>query len=101
MVFRLNNLNYNIVNLVREIGYRPLKYTSEGQLNCVRAMGGGQDYPRFHIYLKEEKDIITFNVHLDQKKPSYEGSSAHAGEYDGDTVKNEVERIKNIIFRKY
>ena len=100
MVFRLNNLNYNILNLAREIGYRPLKYTPEGQLNCVRPLAG-QDYPRFHIYLKEDKDIITFNIHLDQKKPSYEGTSAHAGEYEGGTVKEEAERIRDIIFRKH
>ena len=101
MVFKLNNLNYNLTNLVREVGYKPLRYTPEGQLNCVRAMGGGQDYPRFHIYLKEEKSIITFNLHLDQKKASYEGTSAHAGEYEGDTVKEEMQRIKEVIFRKY
>ncbi len=99
MVFRLNNLNYNIINLAREIGYRPLKYTSEGQLNCVRSLGA--DYPRFHIYLKEDKDVVTFNIHLDQKKPSYEGTSAHAGEYESDAVKEEVVRIKDMIFRKH
>src|SRR4051812_20761710 len=96
MTFRLNNLNYNIGALARRIGYRPLKYTAEGELNCVRPLGG--DYPRFHIYLKADKEILIFNIHLDQKKPSYEGSHAHGGDYDSEVVKQEIDRIKNIIF---
>lgn len=95
MTFRLNNLNYNIQALARTIGYRPLKYTAAGELNCVRPLGG--DYPRFHVYLKADKDVLVFNIHLDQKKPSYEGSHAHGGDYDSGTIKNEVERIKEII----
>ena len=100
MTFRLNNLNYNVVNLMREIGYHPLKYTEEGELNCVRTLAG-HDYPRFHIYLKEDPKILTFNIHLDQKKPSYEGTAAHGGDYDSGTVRDEVERIKDIVFRKH
>lgn len=100
MTFKLNNFNYNIINLAREIGYHPLKYTEEGELNCVRPLAG-QDYPRFHIYLKESKEILTFSIHLDQKKPSYEGTAAHGGDYESETVKDEVRRIKEIIFRKH
>ncbi|MBI4085455.1 MAG: hypothetical protein HY432_03060 [Candidatus Liptonbacteria bacterium] len=99
MTFRLNNLNYNLPKLAREIGYKPLRYTSEGELNCVRPLGGA--YPRFHIYVKEEKGVLIFSLHLDQKKPSYEGTRAHGGDYDSDTVKDEAERIKEIIFRRY
>lgn len=100
MVFKLNNLNYSTINLMREIGYHPLRHTPEGELNCVRPLTG-HDYPRFHIYLKEDKSILTFNIHLDQKKPSYEGTAAHGGEYEGETIKDEVERIKEIIFRNH
>ncbi|MBX4201167.1 hypothetical protein KW786_03530 [Candidatus Parcubacteria bacterium] len=38
-----------------------------------------------------------FSLHLDQKKPSYEGSAGHSGDYDGDVVEGEVERIKNLL----
>ncbi len=100
MTFRLNNLNYNIINLMREIGYNPIAQTAEGELNCVRPLAG-HDYPRFHIYLKESKDILAFNIHLDQKKPSYEGTAAHGGDYESETVKDEVNRIKEIIFRRH
>ena len=98
MTFKLNNLNYHIPNLMREVGYKPLRYTPEGELNCVRPLSG--DYPRFHIYLKEEKNILIFHLHLDQKKPSYEGTTAHGGDYESETVKNEAQRIKEIIYRK-
>ena len=100
MTFKLNNLNYNVVNLMREIGYNPIAQTPEGELNCVRVLAG-HDYPRFHIYLKEDKEILTFNIHLDQKKPSYEGTAAHGGDYESETVKDEVKRIKEIIFRRH
>ncbi|MFH0892597.1 MAG: hypothetical protein V1867_07550 [Candidatus Falkowbacteria bacterium] len=57
------------------------------------------DYPRFHVYLKEEKDRVIINLHLDQKKPSYAGSGAHAhsGEYDGELVAGEMARLKNLL----
>lgn len=96
MTFKINNLNYNVPELARRLGYRPIGYTSQNELNCVRPLGG--DYPRFHIYLKEEPQVIIFNIHLDQKKPSYEGTAAHAGDYESDTVKQEVQRVKEIIY---
>ncbi len=97
MTFKIYNQKYNLHDLVRRIGYRPLGYTDKQELNCVRPLGG--DYPRFHIYLKEDKDIITFNLHLDQKKPVYEGATAHAGDYDSEVVREEAQRIKDLIFR--
>lgn len=97
MTFQINNFNYNVHDLVRKLGYQPLGHTDRGELNCVRPLGG--NYPRFHVYLTETPSVVTFNVHLDQKKPSYEGATAHSGDYDSDTVKEEVERLKEIIFR--
>ena len=98
MTFRIYKLDRNIYTVVRDIGYKPIKITDRGEYNCVRPLGA--DYPRFHIYLKENGDIITFNIHLDQKKPVYEGTTAHSGDYDGDIVKGEVERIKEILYRE-
>jgi hypothetical protein len=37
------------------------------------------------------------NLHLDQKQASYGGSSAHNGEYGGETVETEGERVKRVI----
>lgn len=97
MTFQIINQSYNIPELVRRVGYKPLGYTDKQELNCVRPLGA--DYPRFHIYLKTEGENITFNIHLDQKKPSYEGATAHSGDYDSETVKDEVQRIKDALFR--
>jgi hypothetical protein len=97
VIFRLYNRNRNLETLAREIGYKPIGTTEKGELNCVRPLGAS--YPRFHIYLKETPEIITCNLHLDQKKPSYEGATAHSGDYESDTVRAEVERIKDILFR--
>jgi hypothetical protein len=95
MTFKIQNQSENIQTLIRRMGYQPLGYTNSGELNCVRPIHGS--YPRFHIYLKEEKDGYIFNLHLDQKKPSYEGSHAHAGDYDSETVREESERIKSTL----
>lgn len=95
MTFRINNFGYNTTELARRLGYRPLRHTEKGELNCVRPLGG--DYPRFHIYLKEDPKVITLNIHLDQKKPSYEGTHAHGGDYDSETVREEVDRIMNLL----
>lgn len=54
-------------------------------------------YPRFHIYIKKQGDNFVFNLHLDQRAPVYAGVTAHAGEYDGEVVEREGERIKGFI----
>jgi hypothetical protein len=97
MQIKLNNLGYNLPDLMRKLGYKPIGTTDRGELNCVRPLQG--DYPRFHIYLTAEPQVLTFNLHLDQKRPSYEGSAAHGGDYDSDTVKEEALRIKEYIYR--
>ncbi len=68
----------------------------ETELNYIRPMDRDR-YPRFHLYLKKEGETWIFNLHLDQKKPIYEGSSAHSGEYDSDIVEREAARIKAIL----
>lgn len=95
MKFVVKETKENIVNLSRKLGYRPIS-RSKGEFNCVRPLSG-RDYPRFHLFIKEEKDELTFNLHLDQKRPSYSGSPAHSGEYEGELVGKERERIKKII----
>jgi len=66
----------------------------ETELNYIRPMAGRSGYPRFHLYLKKDGETWVFNLHLDQKKPVYQGTSAHSGEYDGDVVEKEAERIR-------
>ena len=54
-------------------------------------------YPRMHLYVEDEHANWSFNLHIDQKKASYSGTSKHAGEYDGPTVEREMERISKWI----
>jgi len=89
----------NIHNLMRQCGYYFERQDKE-ELVFIRALGNSKSgYPRFHIYLKTDSVScqIRINLHLDQKKPIYQSAAAHAGEYDGDLVEREAERIKQII----
>ena len=57
-------------------------------------------YPRFHVYIKAESGSVIFDLHLDQKRPIYEGVTAHSGEYDGEVVEREAARITAEIKRQ-
>ena len=100
MKFVLKNTSgKNIINLMREIGYHYQGTNKEkAELTFTHSLGPNS-YPRFHIYLKENKETgeITINLHLDQKKPSYEGAPAHSAEYEGEVVEKEAERIKKLF----
>ena len=54
----------------------------------------GLPFPRYHVYIEIGAESVRVNLHLDVKKPSYQGTSAHAGEYDGEVVEREIERIR-------
>jgi hypothetical protein len=54
-------------------------------------------YPRFHVYLKEIEDKLTFSMHLDQKEASYKGNRMHSGEYEGPLVEQEINNLKQFI----
>ncbi|MCX6792625.1 MAG: hypothetical protein NTY12_01235 [Candidatus Falkowbacteria bacterium] len=83
-------------NFLRLAGYSYMPNRKTGQDSFVRPFGNN-NYPRFHIYVNEEVDKIIFNAHLDQKQASYEGTSAHSGEYDSPLVKQELDRLKSLI----
>ena len=84
----------NIANLARILGYRFLKGT-DNEFNFVRPLA--RDYPRFHLYLREEGNNLSLNLHLDQKKPSYKGQTKHSGEYEGELVETEKQRIESVL----
>ncbi len=100
MKFYINYNKENIGSLMRKIGYIPTSYSFsvENEYNFIKPLSNS-NYPRFHIYVKkdDEKNAYAFNLHLDSKKPSYKGSPAHSGEYEGDLIEKEINRIKKII----
>jgi len=41
-----------------------------------------------------ENGQAVFNLHLDQKRPSYGGGThAHSGEYEGEIIRGEIQRL--------
>lgn len=97
MQLKITKFSDNPQGFLRSCGYAFQKNEGD-EMGFVRRLTG-MDYPRFHIYSHLENGCLIINLHLDQKKPSYEGTSAHGGEYDGDLVKEEIERIKKISLR--
>jgi len=95
MDFVIKNLQKSVVEVSREISYLIIDNNGE-QINMVRKLTG-QNYPRFHVYLKQQGYDFIFSLHLDQKKPSYQGSHAHSGEYFGPLVEEEADRIKQTL----
>lgn len=96
MEFIVKDKGETIVSLGRKIGYRPLGVENE-EYSLVRELDRNK-YPRFHIYARKRGDSdVAISLHLDQKMPSYEGSHAHSGEYEGDIVEREAQRIINIL----
>lgn len=87
---------FNIINFIREVGYSMLPLSKNGSLNFQKRLTANT-YPRLHIYVKKERGEHILNIHLDQKKSSYEGYSAHSGEYEGELVENEVKRIQEYL----
>jgi hypothetical protein len=83
-------------NLLRRAGYG-LHVGRDREVSYVRRLSGG-DYPHFHVYVNSENgSAIEITLHLDEKKPSYEGFTAHSGEYEGEIVEQEKDRILGTI----
>ncbi len=98
MKFSIKKINTSQKNLMRVCGYKEIQNPhKDNEISYARSLEASRFYPRFHIYIKnaggEETEI---SLHLDMKKPSYAGTSAHSGEYDGELVEREANRIKNI-----
>ncbi len=93
MNFAIQNPSTHSRNLLRRAGYA-LHATREGKVSYVKRIHG-DDYPRFHLYVnKEELGVsLELSLHLDEKKPSYEGHTAHSGEYEGPLIEQERDRI--------
>lgn len=91
MEIRIKNTGENTINLMRKIGYL---FHRENQFIKLLERN---NYPRFHLYIKGNKEEIILDLHLDQKRPVYKTAHDHAAEYEGKVVETEAERIKQIL----
>lgn len=78
----------NPIDVIRRAGYGQVLDRRASEPSWSRRLGSGF-YPRFHAYISQGE----INLHLDQKQASYEGYSAHSGEYGGEAVEREGGRI--------
>lgn len=97
MQFTIKNIDRSINDIMRVIGYQPAYFQEEGEFSIIRPVAGNP-YPRFHAYIKQNGQDFQFNLHIDQKKASYEGSTGHSGDYDGEVVEGEAQRIQDLLF---
>ena len=96
MKFNISLTSQTLLNTMRALGYTPEAPDQRtGEQKFYKSLLGAR-YPRFHVYCRVSEDSASCTLHLDQKQPSYRGSSAHSGEYDGDLVERELERIQSL-----
>jgi hypothetical protein len=77
--------------LIRRCGYGLVRDRQAREESYARRLSNGI-YPRFHLYINSTNPLV-LNLHLDQKQASYEGQTAHSGDYDSDLVKQEAQRL--------
>lgn len=97
MRFVIKKLSITPQYFLRKCGYIEIQNPHKDfEISYAKGLDPGRFYPRFHVYIEPNDNGTGISLHLDAKKPSYEGSSAHSGEYDSPLVKKEVGRIQNL-----
>ncbi len=81
---------------IRRCGYGRVLNRRSGQTSYAKRLHRDL-YPCFHVYIKEITDNWVLDLHLDQRAPIYAGVTAHSGEYEGEVVEKEAERIQNFL----
>lgn len=82
--------------ILREAGYIPIVDRASGKQSYVLKIAGGR-YPRFHVYIEEEKDdLLKIHLHLDHKQHGW-GERLHDTEYDGEDIDIESGRIERWL----
>jgi len=92
MKFLIEQLKTNHLNMMRRLGYHPHRHNQ----SFARRLSSNE-FPRFHVYLKDSKAGLEFSLHLDQKGACYEGQTAHSGDYDTEVLEQEKRRIISLL----
>ena len=91
MKFIIDNLKENPFNHLRRLGYG----LAPDRTSLVKRLTN-LAYPRFHVYIIDlGANKYEISLHLDQKKPTYQGQRAHSGEYGGHILEQEKDFILN------
>jgi len=98
LIINKNKLSASADMLLKRAGYSFHSDFRSGKDSYSRRLGSGF-FPKFHMYAEETPEKIFLNLHLDQKQASYEGSNMHSGEYDGEVVEAEMERVKKFAIQ--
>lgn len=86
----------NAVVFIRRCGYGEYYDKRLRKVSYMKRARIGDMFPRYHVYIVEQDEEVIFDLHLDQKRPSYEGTAMHAGEYEGIAVEKEGARIRSF-----
>lgn len=92
MKFILAKISENQLNLMRRLGYHPHRNGQSFARRLART-----EFPRFHAYLKEVAGGLEISLHLDQKGACYDNQTAHSGDYEGNLLVEEKERLLNLL----
>ena len=96
MKFTINLSGKTLYTAMRSFGYAPAQAGGKLAESAFQRFLAGRPYPKFHVYCTVSPDAksATLNLHLDQKRPSYQGSHAHNAEHSGSVVEAEAARIQ-------
>jgi hypothetical protein len=86
----------SIDGFLRRQGYVPIYDRRSGTSSYARRLTRDH-YPRFHGYIEEHEEDWLLKLHLDQKQASYQGVSRHSGEYEGEAVAIEINRLQSLL----
>ncbi|MBN1778822.1 MAG: hypothetical protein JW816_01200 [Candidatus Buchananbacteria bacterium] len=86
----------NLRTFMRRAGYAEFNDFNANKISYARRLGT-DFYPRFHVYINQKDGFDFLSLHLDQKKASYAGSRAHSGEYSGELVEGEANRLLGLV----
>lgn len=95
LLIKKSALAQNIAQFLRSAGYINIYDRKTGKESYVRHLARG-DYPRLHLYIVDETETVTLDLHLDHKETSYQGQHMHNAEYSGDLVETEMHRLANL-----
>ncbi|MEI7620331.1 MAG: hypothetical protein WCJ57_02045 [Candidatus Falkowbacteria bacterium] len=93
LTIRKEQLNETPETFLHHSGWGLIHDRRRGVSSFVKRLGSGH-YPRLHLYVDERDGLVIFNMHMDQKETSYEGSHMHNAEYDNELVEAEIDSIK-------